>query len=442
MPCAARSAHSPRVSMTMPPLLAEYGVMPGRANWLWTEPMFTILPWPALIMLGATCWAMRKGAVRLIATISSHSSTGNSTRECRRWMPALLTRMSTEPSVATTSATPARIAAASVMANGTACPEAPVSSASAVAASLQRAGSIPWRTTSHPARARPLASARPMPRLDPVTKAVRPLMSKGWSAVMLQWSPHTRCPTPASPSRIRVRRPLRGGRRAQRQAGWRGAPSRSWRRGHARIAHSTAAGVWPARFRSDGAGAMGLFEGYGRFVTGDLVLTRGSEGAPAPPDVEALYRDASRDAPLCEPPEVATMFARLYGALLARRDVLTVSLREAGWLVGFAYGHPWHWQEQSDPWGAQLRERLGKAADLLEDSLAVYLLAVDPARRRQGLGAALLDALLAEIGKPAWLVTRDEPTPAQALYEQGGWRPVGHGPDAPNGRPGLVLLHD
>src|SRR4051794_14617906 len=46
-------------------LLAEYGVMPGRANRLCTEPMFTILPWPALIMLGATCWAMRKGAVRL-----------------------------------------------------------------------------------------------------------------------------------------------------------------------------------------------------------------------------------------------------------------------------------------------------------------------------------------------------------------------------------------
>lgn len=187
---------------------------------------------------------------------------------------------------------------------------------------------------------------------------------------------------------------------------------------------------------------MGLSEGYGRFVTGDLVLTRGSEGAPAPPDVEALYRDASRVAPLCEPPEVATMFARLYGALLARRDVLTVSLREAGRLVGFAYGHPWHWQEQSDPWGAQLRERLGEAADLLEDSLAVYLLAVDSAWRRQGLGGTLLDTLLAGTGKPAWLVTRDEPTPARALYEQGGWRPVGHGPDAPNGRPGLVLLHD
>src|SRR4051812_5285224 len=144
---------------------------------------------------------------------------------------------------------------------------------------------------------------------------------------------------------------------------------------------------------------MGPSEGYGRFVTGDLVLMRGSEGAPAPPDVEALYRDASRDAPLCEPPEVATMFARLYGALLARRDVLTVSLREAGRLVGFAYGHPWHWQEQSDPWGAQLRGGLGGAANLLEDSLAVYLLAVDPARRRQGLGGALLDALLAGTGK-------------------------------------------
>jgi GNAT superfamily N-acetyltransferase len=187
---------------------------------------------------------------------------------------------------------------------------------------------------------------------------------------------------------------------------------------------------------------VAAFDGYGRSVIADLVLTRGSDGVPAAAEVEGLYRDASRDAPLCEPPEVAAMFAELYGGLRARPDVLTASLRKAGRLVAFAYGRPWHWQEQTDLWGSQLRERLGEAADLLEDSLALYLLAVDPTSRRQGLGAALLDALLGAAGKRAWLVTRDEPTPARALYEQNGWRPIGHGPDAPNGRPGLVLLHD
>ena len=161
-----------------------------------------------------------------------------------------------------------------------------------------------------------------------------------------------------------------------------------------------------------------------------------------PPEVEELYRAASRDAPLCEPPEVAGGFASLYGALLVRPHLITVSLRDAGRLVGFAYGHPWRWQEQTDPWGAQLRARLGDAADLIEDSFAVYLLAVDPAWRRQGVGTALLDRLLAEARTPSWLVTRDEPTPARVLYERHGWRPVGHGPDAPDGRPGLVLLRD
>ncbi|MCZ2818413.1 GNAT family N-acetyltransferase [Modestobacter sp. VKM Ac-2984] len=182
--------------------------------------------------------------------------------------------------------------------------------------------------------------------------------------------------------------------------------------------------------------------GYGHSVGPDLVLTQGSDGAPAVAEVEHLYRQASRDAPLWEPPEVAGVFAELYGALLPRPDLLTTSLRAGGRLVGFAYGHPWHWTEQADPWGRQLHTRLDAAADLLEDSFAVCLLVVDPSRRRQGLGGTLLDTLLAETRQRAWLVTRDEPTPALALYEQRGWRRVGHGPDAPNGRPGLVLLHD
>lgn len=104
---------------------------------------------------------------------------------------------------------------------------------------------------------------------------------------------------------------------------------------------------------------------------------------------------------------------------------------------------PWSWAEQDeDDWAEQLRRRPGEAAELLEGRFAVYLLAVDPGLRRGGLGGALLDRLLAEAGTRAWLITRDEPTPAMALYERRGRRPVGHGPDAANGRPGRVLIHD
>ena len=39
------------------------------------------------------------------------------------------------------------------------------------------------------------------------------------------------------------------------------------------------------------------------------------------------------------------------------------------------------------------------------------------------------------------VLTRDEPTPAMALYQQEGWEPIGHGPDSCDARPGLVLTH-
>ncbi len=73
----------------------------------------------------------------------------------------------------------------------------------------------------------------------------------------------------------------------------------------------------------------------------------------------------------------------------------------------------------------------------------VYLLAVQPPQKRTGLGRRLLRTLLEASGaSAAWLLTRDEETPAKTLYLSEGWRPVGHGPDAPNGRPGLVMAHD
>jgi hypothetical protein len=56
----------------------------------------------------------------------------------------------------------------------------------------------------------------------------------------------------------------------------------------------------------------------------DLLLTRGGPGAPTAAEVERLYLGASRDEPLCEGPEVAALFAGLYGALL------TLAVRATG----------------------------------------------------------------------------------------------------------------
>ena len=50
----------------------------------------------------------------------------------------------------------------------------PVAVASVSAAEVARSGSRPWTTTRAPASSRPLASASPIPRLEPLTKATRP----------------------------------------------------------------------------------------------------------------------------------------------------------------------------------------------------------------------------------------------------------------------------
>jgi GNAT superfamily N-acetyltransferase len=173
-----------------------------------------------------------------------------------------------------------------------------------------------------------------------------------------------------------------------------------------------------------------------------IELAHESADMPPPDEVERLYADASAAPPLAEPPSVAGMFARLYAEARGFPGAIAVSARSDGALVGFGYGHPWTWAEATDPWSLQLRERLGTAAGELDDAFAVELLAVAPAASGAGLGRRLLSALLDATGRSvAWLQTTDKETPALRLYRGTGWQPIGHGPDAPDGRPGLVLVH-
>lgn len=160
--------------------------------------------------------------------------------------------------------------------------------------------------------------------------------------------------------------------------------------------------------------------------------------------VERIYAAASAQGPLSEPASVAAMYAGLYARARMEPGMTMAVAADADGPVGFAYGHDWHWSEHTDAWSTQLQHRLGEdAAQQIADSFAVNLLAVLPAAGGKGAGRRLLGALVDAAGpETAWLQTTDLDSPARQLYRRAGWRSLGHGPDAPNGEPGLVLVHD
>lgn len=100
--------------------------------------------------------------------------------------------------------------------------------------------------------------------------------------------------------------------------------------------------------------------------------------------------------------------------------------REGGRLVGVAYGFP---GPERIPDGAAFYgpvvAALGRArADELLSGhpFEVVQVMVEPASQRQGIGRALLERLIADMGR-AWLVTLPE-SPASRLYRSAGWQPL------------------
>jgi 16S rRNA (cytidine1402-2'-O)-methyltransferase len=161
---------------------------------------------------------------------------------------------------------------------------------------------------------------------------------------------------------------------------------------------------------------------------------------PTPAEVERLYLDAFSPPPMNEGPKQAAGIAAWYAVAVRRPDLTVVTAHDRGALVGLCFGHPWWWDEMDDEWSRALGSRMGKAAPTLDGMFGVGVLAVRPDRQSAGLGTALLRAAVARSGlRRAWLVTRDDETPALRLYRALGWTTVGHGPDLSNGRAALVL---
>lgn len=162
---------------------------------------------------------------------------------------------------------------------------------------------------------------------------------------------------------------------------------------------------------------------------------------PPAHEVEELYATAAAEPPLSEDAKHAALFGKLYDLSVRNGQVLVAAGRSAGRLRSIAYGHFWSWTEQDYDWAHELRSTLGDAAQAIEGSFALNLLARDPHLRSSGLGRATLQTWLTGIsGYRCWLQTSDIDSPARRLYESLGFFALGHGPEAPNGQPGLVMF--
>lgn len=165
------------------------------------------------------------------------------------------------------------------------------------------------------------------------------------------------------------------------------------------------------------------------------------EPAPSRAEVRDLYSRAFSGPPANEGAAEADLFSGLYERTVEQPETIVATSRDGDGLVGICYGRPWHWNEQTDSWAEEVRERLpAESVAFLDHAFAIYLLAVEPDRQRAGLGAALLTTVLSESRcDRAWLMTTDVESPAVSFYRDRGWHLLGHGADAPDGRPGLVL---
>lgn len=171
-------------------------------------------------------------------------------------------------------------------------------------------------------------------------------------------------------------------------------------------------------------------------------MARTGSALPSAAEVEQLYALASAGPAAAGAEEAAGLYATLFDLSLDLSGLVGVTAREVGELVGFGYGHRWAWAEQTDEWSRDVAAALADHAAWLEGSFAVQLVVVHPSFTRQGLGFELLKRVMVASGANVhWLVVPDVDSPARRLFRRMGYRQLARGPEAPDGSPGLVLVH-
>src|SRR6202000_2168417 len=94
----ATSSATVLVRPAMPCLAETYADLKGEATSECADAVLMMRPQPRFFMPGTAARMPWKADDRLMAMIASHFSIGNSSIGETNWMPALLTRMSAEPS--------------------------------------------------------------------------------------------------------------------------------------------------------------------------------------------------------------------------------------------------------------------------------------------------------------------------------------------------------
>ncbi|WP_404310914.1 GNAT family N-acetyltransferase [Agrococcus terreus] len=118
---------------------------------------------------------------------------------------------------------------------------------------------------------------------------------------------------------------------------------------------------------------------------------------------------------------------------LARPGASLVVAEADGALVGFAYGHR---GERGQWWTDRMLAAAPALEPLLGGHFEVVELAVAPDAWGEGIGAALLEAVLAERPEPHALCTTRAGTRAMGMYVRRGWSVVA---EPPGGQPVLHL---
>ena len=138
-----------------------------------TLVIVTIRPQRAFIIPRSTPRASRKDEVRFTSMTCAHSSSDIRMNRLSRVMPALLTRMSTDPIASAACFDSASTVAGSPRFAVTTCARSPRLSAS----SRSGASRVPDRATLAPAACNAEATAPPIPPEAPVISAVFPVRS-------------------------------------------------------------------------------------------------------------------------------------------------------------------------------------------------------------------------------------------------------------------------